>query len=73
MCTLWNPISNNRNDKATNDSTIPASTLHTNNGDHANDQSDENSKPKLSEDYAELGLVDEEGDYSTPAGKLRQI
>lgn len=42
-------------------------------GEQANDKSDENSKPKLSEDYAELGLADEEGDYSTPAGIFVQI
>lgn len=66
MCTLWNPIGNARGDK-TNDS--PAGTL--NNGDHSNDdKAGENSKPKLSEDYAELGHLDDEGDYSTPAGKL---
>ncbi|XP_061391821.1 focal adhesion kinase 1 [Musca vetustissima] len=58
VCTLWNPIGGNgRNDTTLN-----------NGGDHANEtNSSENSKPKLSEDYAELGLADEEGDYSTPA------
>lgn len=33
-----------------------------------NDQ--QKNTPKLSEDYAEIGLVDEEGDYSTPAGRF---
>ncbi|XP_037806988.1 focal adhesion kinase 1 isoform X2 [Lucilia sericata] len=66
VCTLWNPLSHQRNDKA-NDLTIPISTLQISNGEQVNDKPDENSKPKLSEDYAELGLVDEEGDYSTPA------
>ena len=32
-----------------------------------------NSKPTLSEDYAELGLVDEEGDYSTPAARNYEV
>lgn len=68
VCTLWNPLNLQKNDKS-NDLTIPISTLQiSNGGDQTNDKSDENSKPKLSEDYAELGLVDEEGDYSTPAG-----
>ncbi|XP_073848140.1 protein tyrosine kinase 2 Fak isoform X3 [Musca autumnalis] len=61
VCTLWNPIGNAKND-TTN------SLNNGGGGDHTNDtNSSENSKPKLSEDYAELGLADEEGDYSTPA------
>lgn len=27
-------------------------------------------KPTLTEDYAEIGLIDDEGDYSTPTGLL---
>ncbi|XP_053690083.1 uncharacterized protein LOC128738754 isoform X2 [Sabethes cyaneus] len=32
-----------------------------------------NSKPTLSEDYAELGICDEEGDYSTPAARNYEL
>lgn len=67
VCTLWNPIGNTKNEK-TNDIIIPISTLQISNGEATTNKTDENSKPKLSEDYAELGLVDDEGDYSTPAG-----
>ncbi|KAM7342676.1 protein tyrosine kinase 2 Fak isoform 2-T5 [Cochliomyia hominivorax] len=67
VCTLWNPLSHQKSEKS-NDLTIPISTLQISNGsEQVSDKMDENSKPKLSEDYAELGLVDEEGDYSTPA------
>lgn len=34
---------------------------------------DANSTPMLNEDYAELGMCEEEGDYSTPASKYKQI
>ncbi|XP_062559415.1 uncharacterized protein LOC134224153 [Armigeres subalbatus] len=32
-----------------------------------------NSKPTLNEDYAELGMCDEEGDYSTPAARNYEL
>uniref|UniRef100_T1PC28 Protein tyrosine kinase n=1 Tax=Musca domestica TaxID=7370 RepID=T1PC28_MUSDO len=64
VCTLWNPIGGN----VKNDTTNSLNNGGGGGGDHANETNySENSKPKLSEDYAELGLADEEGDYSTPA------
>lgn len=35
----------------------------------ANSSATEGNLPTLSEDYAEIGLGEEEGDYSTPAGE----
>ena len=53
---------------------------HTLNEDNINDICDNGSSiitqigdtitPMLSEDYAEIGLGEDEGDYSTPAGKF---
>ncbi|XP_013100344.1 focal adhesion kinase 1 isoform X2 [Stomoxys calcitrans] len=64
VCTLWNPIGNAK----TNDSATCTLNNGAGSGDHSNDaNAGDNSKPKLSEDYAELGLADDEGDYSTPA------
>lgn len=69
VCTLWNPIGGN----VKNDITNSLNNGGGGGGDHANETNySENSKPKLSEDYAELGLADEEGDYSTPAGNYKK-
>lgn len=39
----------------------------------ANHSLESHTTPILNEDYAEIGMGEEEGDYSTPAGKLRFI
>ncbi|XP_075170034.1 protein tyrosine kinase 2 Fak [Haematobia irritans] len=72
VCTVWNPIANAKNSGGDKSNDSAPCSLNNGGGGSSNNtsgdiNSTENSKPKLSEDYAELGLADDEGDYSTPA------
>lgn len=59
--TIWQRETNVKNDKSTakTSNTFPDEPSTPNKG-----------KPILTDDYAEIGLLEGEGDYSTPTGKL---
>ncbi|KAL9876991.1 protein tyrosine kinase 2 Fak isoform 3-T6 [Glossina fuscipes fuscipes] len=73
--TLWNPISNQHQIDETREGNRDAVQISkgdifvTNifDGHNADSPTQLNVKPKLTADYVEIGTVDDEGDYSTPA------
>lgn len=60
--TVWERETNAQN---TDTLTKQANTLR----DGPNTSSPTKSKPTLTDDYAEIGMLEGEGDYSTPTGK----
>lgn len=75
VCTLWNPISVQHQNDETGEGNKDV--VHISKGDvivtnisdgpNADSSTQLNVKPKLTADYVEIGTVDDEGDYSTPA------